>query len=85
METCQNNADGVTPRNKIILIPNWLETYALEVDSRPGRDSIGPLVTIHQKAGGMAFQFDMTADQARALAAALIEHADLIDETGGAA
>lgn len=39
-----------------------------------------PLVTITQRSGSMSFQFDMTVEQARNLAMALMSHAAAVEQ-----
>lgn len=59
-------------------IPQFTERDAVEVSS-VNHPSCGPLVTLMQRAGSMNFQFDMTPDQARVLAVALVQHANALE------
>lgn len=55
-------------------ILNFTEAQVLLV-THNNRPEYGPLVSMSQLAGCMHFMFSMTTAQARAMAAALIEHA----------
>lgn len=63
---------------KPVIIYQFTKRDALEVSSNNHR-TCGNLVTLLQSAGGLRFQFDMTPDQAREMAAALIAHADALE------
>ena len=63
---------------------------ATKIHQFTGRDSVyinstnnrevGPLVNVIQEACSMRFQFSMTISQARDMAAALIDHANALDQ-----
>lgn len=61
-----------------IYVNNFVGSYPLEVGAHKN-PTCGPLVTIKQSIGSCYFQHSMKPDQARALAAALIEGADELD------
>lgn len=65
------------------LIPNWLGNDPLEV-SHWTQDRIGPLVSLIQSSGSLRFQHSMKPEQARAMAAALIEHANAVEKEAAA-
>lgn len=61
------------------IIYNFNKLESIEV-SDSNFDTIGPLVTLKQKAGSCWFSFSMTPNQARYMAKALIEHADNLED-----
>lgn len=63
--------------NQPTVIKQFTETQSLEIKST--HYDTGPLVNLIQKAESVIFQFSMRPDQARAMAAALIEHADALE------
>lgn len=65
------------------LIPNWLDNHHLEL-SHCRHDQFGPLVSLIQSSGSLRFQHSMKPEQARAMAAALIEHANAVEQEAAA-
>lgn len=61
------------------IIYNFTKLESIEV-SDSNFDTIGPLVTLKQKASSCWFSFSMTPNQARYMAKALIEHADNLED-----
>ena len=61
------------------IIYNFNKLESIEV-SDSNFDTIGPLVTLKQKASSCWFSFSMTPNQARYMAKALIEHADNLED-----
>lgn len=62
-----------------VIIRNFNKLEELELSSS-SFDTIGPLVTLKQKASSCWFSFSMTPNQARYIAKALIEHADNLED-----
>lgn len=63
---------------KKTLINSFTGGNSLEIVSTQHLD-IGPLISLIQSAGSIHFMHSMTPDQARAMAAALIQHADALE------
>ncbi len=67
--------------NKSVQIPNFCDGSPIEVQgySHPEK-SIGAIVSIQQRVKSMSFQHDMTPEQARDMAKALLEAADAAEQ-----
>jgi hypothetical protein len=63
-----------------VSVPNFTERYELDVNIIPA-NSVCPrgTISLSQTAAALAFQHDMTPDQARKLAMALLDMADQLD------
>ena len=59
-------------------ISNFAGTSDLEIDHNQ-HGTLGPFVTLYQNKGSMTFMHNMRSSQARAMAAALIAHADAVE------
>lgn len=66
-----------TPPVKIL---NFTKARYVEVENDPRYG----VVRLYRSAEGMSFQHDMTPDQARHMAAALIVHADAVEDEAAA-
>lgn len=60
-------------------IYQFTERDSVTINSTNNKE-IGPLVNLIQDAGSMRFQFSMKPEQAREMSAALIAHADALEQ-----
>lgn len=62
-----------------VKIKNFVDDAPIEISARQAQGTVCAVVCISQRNGGLSFQHDMRPDQAREMAAALIDAADSLE------